>query len=240
MPPFIERSASVEAAPSRWEGFLGSAPEHMYQAYRGTPGEARIANEKVFEFLKERVPLRNQNKKAGVTFEEASAIHRWLRTHPMVKNQRQYDPTGENGFCFGRATLAHLKAVNSGVEQKMVRKLWAVGALESKWGSKANHHVAVAIQATDTDDWWVIDTAHDEPVSPREWMENFEATWGHGPDKAIRLYATPAKRWGPHSADNYSRNALIMPEIYHGYFSDALKLIQAEVKEPRLRALKRP
>ena len=74
-----------------------------------------------------------QGTKNSLTKSERQELYKSARHHKVAALEviGQYDPTGEIGFCFGRAMTVHLIARRMGLASEGVRKLFAIGDLRS-------------------------------------------------------------------------------------------------------------
>ncbi|MBU6376294.1 MAG: hypothetical protein KGQ59_09890 [Bdellovibrionales bacterium] len=162
------------------------------------------------------------SRRNGVTREEADDLYRYVNCHPVagMSQVRKYDPAGNFGFCFGRATAVHVEALRRGLSRSRVLKIWGVGPMKGGWG----HHVATLVAGKEGG-WWAIDPEVGKVVSATEWMkwlkdeqENLE--------EPLVFFVSEAERFGPASSSKYNRIDLYGTEsgdIYNGYFRDLLR-----------------
>ncbi len=103
----------------------------------------------------------------------------------------KYDPTGEIGFCFGRAMTVHLVSRNLGLDKNSIKKLFIVGDMRSGSEPEWRFHVTTLVQGTDKK-WYAIDPimtpplGHSKPLLMHEWMQIVQKTWDK--HKKARFY----------------------------------------------------
>lgn len=154
----------------------------------------------------------------GMSRQEALALWDELARHPIVRSptDKKYDPTGNIGFCFGRAAAAHWMALwQARVPNAYARKVFLVGNMRGGailWG----WHVTFAVRAKEGAFWWAIDPVHPQKVVTVEnWYKAFSQNSLNG-DQV--LFTTAASRLAPNSP-RYPRNLLSSTQ-YNGYFCD--------------------
>lgn len=224
------RRPLTEADAEYWGNYLETAPFDMLQVARGTPEEAEAANQQVLRFLDVRVPPGDGRRAPAIDQKTAARIYSWVMGHPVQQRTSTYDPTGRFGFCFGRATHVHLKALHEGVEKDKIRKVWLVGSFKTSDGGTWGHHVATMIQAEEGG-WWVIDKLVNRPMRHDEWYRAMKQRLLQGEDKSLNLFVTPAERFAPFSPDTYSpasskRTGTLTG--YNGYFRDMMRHLQRD------------
>ncbi len=107
--------------------------------------------------------------------------------------ESKYDPTGEIGFCFGRAMAVHLIARNLGVETTSIRKLFVIGKLQQYEETPWRFHVTTIVLGQDHR-WYAIDPimtpplSHGLPQPMHEWMRVVQETWDK--EHKARFYVT--------------------------------------------------
>lgn len=161
-----------------------------------------------------------KGKSQVVTILDANKIYKAMEDSNVNKNHNCYDTKGTIGFCFGRATIAHMEAIAREVHPDNVKKIWIAGDM-GVWG----HHVATMLYTEKG--WMVLDTNLGRIVSSDEWIKSYMG-YKKG-DKDIMVFATQAGRFGPY--DNRPYNAVDLfntqsedfdkaKDYFKGYFHD--------------------
>jgi hypothetical protein len=108
----------------------------------------------------------------------------------------KYDPTGEIGFCFGRAMAVHLIARRQGLAESSIRKLFIIGDLRSGEAPEWRFHVTTLVKGNEGN-WYAIDPlmtpplAAGTPLSVQGWIEIVQATWDR--QHRARFYQVSAR-----------------------------------------------
>lgn len=172
-------------------------------------------------------------KKSYLTNEEADVIYNAMSDSKVNKNHDCYDKDGTIGFCFGRATIAHLEAIVRDVNPQAIRKIWIAGDM-GKWG----HHVATIVKAEKG--WYVLDTEIGFVLSHEHWVSIYlplktpKAT-------EIMVFTTQAGRFSPYDTQSYNAMNLFNTEsddfkkttdYYRGYFHDYFEDLDNVKREP--------
>ena len=149
-----------------------------------------------------------------------------VRDHPVssFEHLAKYDPDGDMGFCFGRATAAHLTALKLGVDKRQILKVWVKGTLQSEqhhW----RYHVATLIRGKENS-WKVIDPIFPAPLDFKRWL--FEMV-KMNPKGDLQTVLTEAKRFAPSTRLAYREQTFKLPAYRH-YFEDLLAAFQEESK----------
>ncbi len=140
------------------------------------------------------------------------------------QNQNCYDPQGAIGFCFGRATMAHLEAIVRNIHPDAIKKIWIAGDME-KWG----HHVATMIKTENN--WLVLDTNIGHAISYEEWIRIYMPYKAKNAND-IMIFITQSGRFGPYDTKTYNAIDLFnthtlefdkASDYYRGYFHDFLE-----------------
>ncbi len=166
------------------------------------------------------IPLAVGKRKHHLPKDDINALYDRVASHPVASLQHynRYDPYNTGvGYCFGRAMTAHLEALwGSHLNNSSIRKIWAVGNLESG-GAQWRYHVATIVRGQDGY-WWTIDPIFQRPLKASDWLREMK---GMNPDGFMRVYITEAKRFGPEANDAYRTNELNRRD-YHSFFMDLL------------------
>ncbi len=203
--------------------------------------QARLSNKDIGEMNQKTLELLNgENIPTGVKTwekpslnsvkkEQAQILYQDMQSSPCVTNHHKYDRPGVSlGYCFGRATMAHMAAIVRGINPKSVKKIWVVGEMYGGWG----HHVAAMVRAQDNK-WYVIDNVSGL-VTHDQWMNKFK---GMKKNKDVLFFVTSANRFGPENTDSYNPINLFNvhgdnfedfssdDDYYRGFFHDLFKWI---------------
>lgn len=192
-----------------------------------SPTEVAAMNLNTLENIQQEIPFKSTSTRA-VEIRETAAnkLVELTYANPVVNpGMKKYDPRGNIGFCFGRATFIHLILLKMGLQKNSIRKIWAIGPMntgEITW----RYHVAT-MAYTKTKGWLVLDTNHGAPVSPQEWMATYSKMSTNG---KLRFYSSDASKLG-FKMGKYSRLRLGMDlnqerDYYHGYFKDMMEWVR--------------
>jgi hypothetical protein len=159
----------------------------------------------------------------SITDSAARAVITATYENPIASpySEKYQRPDVKIGYCFGRATFAHLALKKMGVQTQAIRKVWLVGPMKAgsvNWG----FHVATAVYSNGLG-WRVLDANIGRTMGPREWFEYYSYM---SRDKRLRIYFTPAIRFGV-SIPRYDRvdlglNLSEEADWYHHYFYDLM------------------
>lgn len=144
--------------------------------------------------------------------------------HPVMQaasSGRYSQRETEIGYCFGRATYAHLALLKMGVDRDSIRKIWAVG--EMKGYVSWQFHVATIVRQKDGK-WYAIDNffgSHGLEVS--QWFAGLQKQNKKGD---LRVYITDPSKFSVSlgAYDNVQLGLKISKEQdwYRGYFQDLM------------------
>ncbi len=160
-------------------------------------------------------------KKTFVSKAEADVIYKAMRDAKVNINHDCYDPKGTIGFCFGRATIAHMEALIREVHPDAIRKVWIAGDM-GKWG----HHVATIIKAENG--WLALDTNMGRVITLDEWFIIVHREKVKDANE-IMNFVTQAGRFSPYNNMSYNSFDLFntdrlefnkAQDFYRGYFHD--------------------
>lgn len=192
-----------------------------------TPAEVVEMNRKLLESIKGEVPFRTTSTRATEISE--AAAHRLVDLtyeNPVVNpGNKKYDPNRNIGFCFGRATFIHLMLLKMGVQKNSIRKIWAIGPMNTgdiNW----RYHVATMVY-TKEKGWLVLDTNHGGPVTPQEWVATYSKM---STDGKLRFYSSDASKFS-FMMGKYARiqMGLDLPQerdFYRNYFKDMMEWVR--------------
>jgi hypothetical protein len=189
------------------------------------PAQAQGLDTKLIEKMNGRIPQIDDDRVASVNHDIAKQVYDAMSNHEVasVSQLKKYDPDGRTGFCFGRATSVHMELLARGVQKESIRKVWAIGEMDTGEGFKWGHHVATAVQA-DEGGWWVIDTSGFGLKSLPDWLAEMNK---YSANQSIRLVVTSPSRFGPKMDAAYSRGEFgldmeLKDDFYKGFFKDLM------------------
>ena len=161
------------------------------------------------------------NRKNGMTRDEAKKLYQQIDCHPVagMKQVKKYDPQGNFGFCFGRATATHLEALRQRLSRSRILKIWGVGPMKGGWG----HHVATLVAAKEGG-WWAIDPEIGHVVSGVDWVKWLREEQENSAEPLV-FFLSEAERFGP-LPGKYKQIDLFgtdESDIYNGYFRDLIR-----------------
>ncbi len=196
---------------------------------RGSIQEATLANNEVLSSLKN-LPIESVSlkRKAGLESNEIQELFRQVYDNPVASLAKvsDYEKNLEGaGYCFGRAMAVHIKALMNGADKTSIRKVWAVGELQSN-GADWRYHVTTIVRDTNGK-WIAIDPFMEKVLPIEEWytaMKKFDSIGN------MRIFETEAKQFSPHSEKKYSPK-ILENKIYSNYFDDLMESFQAETTE---------
>ncbi len=192
-----------------------------------TPGAAVARNDHIVKRMKELPVTGASNKIKGLSESQSQKLFDKVSTNPISgpEQRPKYDPTGTTGFCFGRAMVAHMDALKSGVAKDGIMKVFAVGNLKSAEGNW-DFHVATLVRR-DNGSWWAIDPIMGKPLDIQDW---YTAMKGYDYDGKMRLMVTPASRFTPKKHYQYAKEAM-GGDTNGAYFKDLLQYYRDEVAQ---------
>ena len=131
---------------------------------------------------------------------------------------QKYDPYGDVGFCFGRATFVHLELIRRGVNPNRIGKVFLMGNF-SHSGHHWDFHVATFVW--DQTSILVIDDTVGRTMSLDDWFQSIEK-FDFNPDApTAMLYITDPAKFHP-ALGPYTEQILKLPQ-YNNYFIDMIK-----------------
>lgn len=160
----------------------------------------------------------------GVSREFAASLIRTIDIHPVAGNaaMSKYNQRGtEIGYCFGRATYAHLALLHHKVHKDSIKKIWAVGPMKA--GSITwQFHVGTAVYSRDGQ-WIMVDNFVGRPVTVREWFAEIKQM---DRDNTLRIYVSNPEKFSV-ALENYSRGEMGLDlekseDWYKHYFKDLM------------------
>ncbi len=217
--------AVTETAIAKVEKIEIDLHKDLFKISRGTPEVSLVKNNEVLEGLKN-MPLKADygKRKGGLNDSELQQLFRSVSDHPVASLSKvaKYEKNSPGmGYCFGRATTAHIKALMNGADKDSIRKMWAFGDLktgDTNW----RYHVTTMVRDS-KGEWQAIDPIMGKVMPAAQWykeMKKFDSTGN------MRIVDTEAKRFGP-SGGKYSP-AEFNRGSYENYFTDLMKAFKAE------------
>lgn len=188
-----------------------------------------IDNLKKLPIRKLALRARGRNRVQTVEPKVVQQIIDSMNIHPIVSssaNGKYERPGTEIGYCFGRATYAHLALLKIGVDKDSIRKIWLVGPMVTNritW----QFHVAVTVRTTDGK-WMVVDNFTGKLLEISDWV-NFFYKYNAKPQK-LRVYITSPSKFSVSLASynpiQLGLNVSSEVDWYRHYFFDLMKWFQ--------------
>lgn len=200
----------------------------LFAVERGSVKEATAKNEQVLLGLKNSPTNSSSKRKIGLDDGEMHSLFREVYDHPVaaIAKVPKYEAYQKGiGYCFGRATAAHLTALKNGVDKDSIRKIWALGDLRTgdvNW----RYHVTTAVR-NKKGEWIAIDPIFGRPMPVDEWYKEMKKFDHKG---NMRVFETEPKRMGPDTGGQYNKKQF-NHFLYNGYFSDMMESFREESKK---------
>ncbi|MBC7714499.1 MAG: hypothetical protein H7177_14230 [Rhizobacter sp.] len=184
--------------------------------------EIKKNNENIIKLAN--APFKVRTKKGKISAlndADTNIIYQAMEGSEVNKNHWCYDTKGTIGFCFGRATIAHMEAIVRNINPESVKKIWIAGNMK-QWG----HHVATMVNTEKG--WMVLDTNIGHPVTVEFWL-NYYKPFKAKEAKEVMAFVTQAGRFGPYDTRAYNAIDLFNTEsadfkkaedYFNGYFHD--------------------
>ncbi|MGZ3694617.1 MAG: protein-glutamine glutaminase family protein [Bdellovibrionota bacterium] len=140
----------------------------------------------------------------------------------------RYKNSEKQGFCFARAVASHLIAIQHGLHNKSVRKVWAIGRLDMD-GLEWKYHVTTIARGPGGE-WYAFDPpTFKGPVKIADWYKEMREKYD--PSKTMRIVSTPASQLGILRAGKYDSAQFSRP-AFNGFFDDLLVAIRQQNRAP--------
>lgn len=203
-----------------------------------TPALVDAANlQAMAEMYKKPVKNKNSARRNHIEQHEAIDLLYRLKSDPVTTydNHNKYDPDGQFGFCFGRATWVWLEAIKLGISKDSIKKIFLVGPMHAgdiDW----QFHVATAIRGKvkglffDKETWYVIDSNFGRLKTIEEFYDHYRAS---SMDHKLRLFVTEPQRLGPSSTSKFGPAVYSNPmngKEYNAYFADLLSNFKNKIQ----------
>jgi hypothetical protein len=205
---------------------------------RSSPARIATWNKVLLKKLR-RLPMTGaeRGRLSGLSMAQINQLYEKVANHSVgsLKVVKRYDPDGNIGFCFGRASISHVEALEMGLAKENVKKIWAIGSMKYEdifW----QHHVS-GIVRRDDGVWFTIDPEYDYPRKLDEWAKIVKKMDADG---KLQFFVTDAKRFGPDDFNTYNiagpdkrddTTVNITDDFYNKYFVDWLKATREEAAE---------
>jgi hypothetical protein len=176
-----------------------------------------------------------KGKISALNDSDTMIIYKLMENSEVNKNHFCYDIKGTIGFCFGRATIAHMEAIVKNINPESVKKIWIAGDMK-QWG----HHVATMVNTEKG--WMVLDTNLRRPVTVDFWID-FYQPMKSAKAKEIMVFVTQAGRFGPEDTTAYNAIDLFntnsadfkkAEDFFNGYFHDYFESLDNFQNKPLL------
>lgn len=199
-----------------------------------TADQVAAENQRTLSELNTFVPKQNATRAQAVPIRWAKELLSVAYNHSVVGwNAREhYKRDGvEIGFCFGRAMFMHLMLLKMGVQKDSIKKIWAVGPMQTSNGITWGHHVATLVFSREQG-WVAVDTNHANPMPAKDWMAHYKA---QNTDGKLKFYITEPEKFGIETV-KYTRVNLGLgmnreSDWYQHYFVDMLKAVSTSSVE---------
>lgn len=210
---------------------LANTDEDLLQLPRGMLGQTEELNENVLKALKSE-PLggsAGSSRKLELSKQDLQNLFRDIVTDPKINPAMCAEVSTKKGkgMCWALAIAVHLKTFNVNLHNDSVRKLWAVGPLEVD-GHHWKYH-ATTIVRVKGEGWYALDPLFVQPMPVADWYKKLGEYDVSG---TMRLFSTPAKRFGVTSNAKYSK-AEFSRDLYQGFFNDLMHSVRQDVKSGR-------
>jgi len=198
----------------------------LFTLKQRSPKEAKSLNEAALQKLKKE-PFENplSKKKTGLTDKEINKLYDDVAANNQVSESLcgVYNGSPQYGFCWGRAMAAHLKALQTGLPTRNVRKLWAVGNLKAD-GTNWRYHVTTLVRGKNGT-WYAIDPIFKKAMPAIDWYNRMSKEFDR--QGTMRIFASPANRFNPQSFAKYNKERLAKA-FYYNFFSDLMDGVYTE------------
>lgn len=174
-------------------------------------------NNEVFERL-EKIKDVKSSRPSIDAFKVGEKILSEIRKNPVANLEAttSYDPSGQLGFCFGRALYVHYLLLREGVDRSDIAKVFVAGQLRVShrlW----KFHVAVFVRDPKAG-YVVIDPLFEKPMALAEWRKLATAFDIKGTKSRARFYVTDPRKFLP-SFGRYHTSEIESTHL-KAYFTD--------------------
>lgn len=191
--------------------------------------EIKRLNDEMYNSLVDYRPPENSSRARSITMQDAQSVLDAIRSNEVTGSYGVYDqPDVSIGYCFGRASFAHLMLLKMGVQKESIFKMWAVGPMKVHGSDTLTwqFHVTPVVFTRDMG-WVALDTNERRPQKISHWISKYEA---QSTDKKMRFYLSDASKFGV-NMDRYTRVQMGLDlarenDWYKGYFQDMLRQLR--------------
>ena len=142
------------------------------------------ADEAALQAKYDAIDQTSDRAKDFLTADERADLLERVASNPIaaLAKEHEYDPSGDIGFCFGRAMPAHLTARKLGLKEGGIRKLFVIGDLRSGDTPEWRFHVTTLVIGEDNH-WYAIDPIMNAPIGPgtpmkpQDWIATVQSVW---------------------------------------------------------------
>lgn len=238
----IAMGAAAHASPLRCEGLFQRSERPQIVAHSEdllalsdregrsmSINDIKKLNDNMYNSLLDYRPPENSSRARSIKMNEAQMVLDAIRNNEVTGSFGVYDqPDVSIGYCFGRASFAHLLMLKMGIQKESIFKMWAVGPMKVHgsdtltWG----FHVTTVVFTRDMG-WVVVDTNERRPQKIGDWMAKYEA---QSTDKKMRFYLSDGSKFGVNMSQ-YTRLQMGLDlernnDWYKGYFQDMLRQLR--------------
>jgi len=139
--------------------------------------------------------------KATLNAKERQELFTYVVNHKVAavtdENTKKYDPTGEIGYCYGRAMAVHLRARRMGLRPESISKLFIVGDLRQGENPEWRFHVTTLVRGTEGG-WYAVDPIllrksgfKGTPLTMAQWVKTVRSIWAK--ERVSYLYRVGAE-----------------------------------------------
>lgn len=186
-------------------------------------------------------PYSNFKRSYGISKQQAKKLLEEVRRDDnLLTSDPKFSENNLKGLCFGRAIFFHLMLLKYGVSKNSIKKIYAVGAIDSENKDTVwQFHMATIVKDIDSNKWWVLDTNFLQPLTVDEWMHqikrrSLDKTYRLFREplidktKSIRFYITNPNKIGPSGWEYNIKPGGLFDSFYNDYFKEVFKIINAK------------
>ncbi|MFN3454521.1 MAG: hypothetical protein ACK41T_06120 [Pseudobdellovibrio sp.] len=193
--------------------------------------EVSNMNMQTLSDIQKEIPLKTQNRAQNISLEQLNQLFHVIKNHPIVSPDITKYERGlfknELGYCFGRATYAHLVLLKMGLQKESIQKIWAVGSIKDDKHGVWQFHVAT--MAYTKYGWVVLDLNTSKVMTITDWVTLYR---GRDLTGKIRFYNTDPSKFGldmgKYNPTNLGLNLDSHHDWYKNYFRDMMISLREE------------
>lgn len=178
----------------------------------------------------EKIPATDRELKKGkrpsLSIAALQDLYDKINNHSVVglSQLTKYDQLDPAGFCYGRALATHVEALRSGLAPSQVRKVWAVGKIQSMSKGAWSYHVATIVRGEDNK-WYTIDPTIGRLVTAEEWTAQMQS---RDLDGNLRIFTTTPERTTTRNAVAGKSQLTNDKTWWNTYFKDLIDSYRSE------------